>query len=67
MLDSIVKNIPHKFEMELRHKGIEVPMEAIECIEELVDSARKRARLEAQEEYAAIEAVFAEALIESDD
>jgi len=52
MLDSFIGSIAHKFEMEMRHKGIEVPMEAIECIEKLCDTASKRARFKAQVEFA---------------
>ena len=51
-LDSFVGSIANKFEMEMRHKGIEVPMEAIECIKELCDTASKRTRFKAQVAFA---------------
>lgn len=52
MLDSFIGSITGKFEMEMRSKGIEVPVEAIECIKELCDTASKRARFKAQVEFA---------------
>ena len=52
MLDSFVGNIAGKFEMEMIKKGIEVPEGAIECIKELCDTARKRARHKARVEFA---------------
>ena len=51
-LDSFVGSIANKFEMEMRNKGIEVPMEAIECIKELCDTASKRTRFKAQVAFA---------------
>tara|TARA_R110000868_G_scaffold337102_1_gene597998 strand:+ start:409 stop:636 length:228 start_codon:yes stop_codon:yes gene_type:complete len=52
MLDSFVGSIAYKFKMEMLNKGIEVPIEAIECIEKLCDTASKQSRYKAQVEFA---------------